>query len=42
MEDQIVGVICILALFIAIGAATHKKRKFGENFPGAKYSKGLR
>jgi len=39
MEDQIIGVICVLALFVAIGAVTNKKRKYGENFPDAKYKK---
>lgn len=42
MEDQIIGIICALALFVFIGVASHKKRKFGENFPGAKYTKGRR
>lgn len=39
MEDQIIGAICVLALFVAIGFITHKKRKYGENFPDAKYTK---
>lgn len=42
MEGQVIGVVCVLAIFISIGAATHKKRKFGENFPDAKYKKGRR
>ncbi|HEX5328863.1 hypothetical protein [Sulfuricurvum sp.] len=40
MEDQIIGIICVIALFVAIGFITHKKRKYGENAPDAKYSKG--
>lgn len=39
MEDQIIGIVCALVLFVTIGAASHKKRKLGENFPGAKYKK---
>jgi len=39
MEDQIIGVVSVLALFVLIGISSQKKRKFGENFPGAKYSK---
>jgi len=42
MEDQIIGIICTLVLFVVIGVASYKKRKFGENPPDAKYSKGRR
>lgn len=41
LEDQIIGAICIIALLALIGISTHKPKKiWGENFPGAKYSKG--
>lgn len=42
MEDQIIGVVCVMFMFGAIGIATYKKRKWGENSPDAKYSKGRR
>jgi len=42
MEDQIIGIICVMSLFVAIGMLSIKKRKFGENPPNAKYSKGRR
>lgn len=42
MEDQIIGFVCAMLLFGVIGVATYKKRKWGENSPDAKYSKGRR
>lgn len=43
MEDQIIGVICSLALFIFIGWVSFKsQRRYGENPPDAKYTKGRR
>lgn len=42
MEDQIIGFICVMAIFIIIGMASYKKRKFGENPLDAKYNKGRR
>lgn len=41
MEDQIIGGTLFLILMAAIGIASRQeKRLYGENFPGAKYSKG--
>ncbi len=40
MEDQIIGIICALALFIFIGWASFKsKRRYGENPKGSKWQR---
>lgn len=41
MEDQFIGAIFIMVVLAAIGIVSRQeKRRYGENFPGAKYSKG--
>lgn len=40
MEDQFIGAILIMVVLAAIGIASkQQKRRYGENSPGAKYSK---
>lgn len=40
MEDQFIGAIFIMVVLAAIGIGSRQqKRRYGENFPGAKYSK---
>lgn len=40
MEDQIIGAVFIIAVLAFVGFGSNiPKRKYGENFPGAKYSK---
>lgn len=40
MEDQFIGAIFIMVVLAVIGIGSRQqKRRYGENFPGAKYSK---
>ncbi|WP_255417863.1 hypothetical protein [Sulfuricurvum sp. IAE1] len=43
MEDQFIGAVVFLIVLAVIGIGSRQqKRRYGENFPGAKYSKAKR